>query len=119
MFNSSFIGVDNTSSFINFDNVVYINKLLNFIIIRNEAMQMEKIKKLANELLKDDLEPGEKIYVVEVEPGIYYACVATSRRGPGSVIIGEDLSFLFGSSAFDDSQLVELYKKGERTKFNK
>lgn len=77
---------------------------------------MENIKTLAYEVLKNQLEQGEKILIREVEPGIYYASIPTTRRGPGSVIIGEDLSFLWGSSAVGYSKLLELYKKGERTK---
>ena len=77
---------------------------------------MDKIKKVANDVLKNQVDNGEKIFVKEVEKGIYFACVDTKRRGPGSVIIGEDLSYLWGNSAIGYSKLLDLYKKGERTK---
>lgn len=79
---------------------------------------MKKIEELANEILKNSLEENESIFIKEVEDGIYYACVNTKRRGPGSVIIGKDLSFLFGSSAIGYSKLLENFKNGERTKVN-
>jgi len=75
----------------------------------------DKIKAFANELLKEELEPGETIAIRELEPGIYCAYISTSRRGPGSFIIGEDLTFLFGSSRFSVLQLFEAYKNGERS----
>lgn len=77
---------------------------------------IKKVEELANEIFKNCLEENESIFIKEVEDGIYYACVNTNRRGPGSVIIGKDLSFLFGSSAIGYSKLLEMYKKGERTK---
>ena len=80
---------------------------------------MDEVKKVANEILKNQLEKGETIFVKEIEKGIFYACINTTRRGPGSVIIGGDLSFLWGSSAVGFSKLLELYKNGERTKIEK
>lgn len=77
---------------------------------------MDKIKKVANDVLKNQVDNGEKIFVKEVEKGIYFAYVDTKRRGPGSVIIGEDLSYLWGNSAIGYSKLLDSYKKGERTK---
>ena len=76
---------------------------------------MDEVKKVANEILKNQLETGEKIFVKEVEDGIYFACIDTNRRGPGSVIIGEDLSYLWGNSVIGYSKLLDSYKKGERT----
>lgn len=76
---------------------------------------MDEIKNVAYDVLKNQLETGEKIFVKEVEDGIYFACIDTNRRGPGSVIIGEDLSYLWGNSAMGYSKLLDLYKKGERT----
>lgn len=80
---------------------------------------MDKVKKVAAEILNNQLEEGETIFVQEIEKGIYYASINTTRRGPGSIIIGEDLSFLWGSSAIGFSKLLELYKSGERTEFKK
>lgn len=80
---------------------------------------MENVKKLANEILKNQLEEGEKIIVSQIEKSIYYASINTTRIGPGSVIIGEDLSYLWGSSVFCYSKLLELYKNGKRTTLNK
>ena len=80
---------------------------------------MDEVKKVANEILKNQLEKGETIFVKEIEKGIFYVCINTTRRGPGSVIIGEDLSFLWGSSAVRFSKLLELYKSGERTEIEK
>lgn len=76
---------------------------------------MDEVKKVANEILKNQLDEGETIFVKEIEDGIYFACIDTKRRGPGSVIIGEDLSYLWGNSAIGYSKLLDSYKKGERT----
>ena len=76
---------------------------------------MDEVKKVANEILKNQLDEGETIFVKEIEDGIYFACIDTNRRGPGAVIIGEDLSYLWGNSAIGYSKLLDSYKKGERT----
>lgn len=76
---------------------------------------MDEVKKVANEILKNQLDEGETIFVKEIEDGIYFACIDTNRRGPGTVIIGEDLSYLWGNSAIGYSKLLDSYKKGERT----
>ena len=60
---------------------------------------MDEIKRVADEILKTQLEEGETIFIKEIEKGIYHAYINTTRRGPGHAIIGEDLSFLWGTSA--------------------
>ena len=80
---------------------------------------MDEVKKVADEIFKNQLEEGETVFVKEIEKGIFYASINTNRRGPGSIIIGEDLTFLWGSSAVGFSKLLELYKSGERTEIKK
>lgn len=95
--------------------------MIKILIEEDKNIKMrEEIRIKAQEILEtlNGLEEGEKILLNEVEPGIYYATIETQRRGPGSLIIGDDLTYLFGSSAMVDSELLEEFKSGKRTSYN-
>lgn len=45
-----------------------------------------------------------------------YFYIETKDRGPGSVIIGDDGSYLFGTSAISHDNLIKEFKDGKRSK---
>ena len=73
---------------------------------------------LANKILQNDSfshEEGDKVIVKEIDDEKVYASVKTLKRGFGSMIIGSDLTYLWGSSAISYEKLLEEFNKGTRS----
>ena len=60
---------------------------------------------------------GDEIIISRKEDNIFYAYVKSQKRGSfGQMVIsGDDLTFLYGSSAMDSNILLEKFKAGSRS----
>ena len=78
----------------------------------------EKAFELASKILETDSfakEDGDKIVLKEIDDEKVYASVKSLKRGFGSMIIGADLTYLWGSSAISYEKLLEEFNKGLRS----
>ena len=89
------------------DKAIYMEK--------NNTDVPEKIRNKIYKILSYDLEENETIEIHKINNDLYYGYVSTNRRGPGSMVIGNDLSYLWGGSFYGMNQLVSEYNSGKRS----
>lgn len=80
--------------------------------------EKEKVLELACKILENDYfskKDGDEVVVQEIDDEKFYAYVKSLKRGFGSMIIGSDLTYLWGSSAVSYQKLLEEFNKGNRS----
>lgn len=82
-------------------------------------MNIEKITEIANRILTKNKmfsqEDGDKVVVKPIDEEKVYAYIETSKKGFGHMIIGKDLSYLWGTSAISYENLLKEYNSGRRS----
>jgi len=81
-------------------------------------MNKEELLEIAKSILQQSplFKKGEDVVeITEVKPSIFYAYVASNKKGFGQLVIGEDGKVLWASSGIDPEKLVSEYIRGKRT----
>lgn len=81
-------------------------------------MVSDDVRKKVESVLKnqDFSEQEDEVVIIEKGNNVFYGCVNSNKRGFGQLFIdGNDLTFLFGSSAVNPDDLFEDFNSGMRS----